>query len=323
MGIAGELDLKTMNLSFPLTEEMLKEIAVPQVLAMGQFDGLHLGHVSVIESAVKLSREQGIQAAVLTFHPHPKEVMRKGDYQGYLTPFRDKEEILEKMGVDVLYVIEFNESFSKLLPEQFVTQFLIQSEVKVAVVGFDFRFGHKGAGDENKLRELGMPHMNVVTIPPLMLDGKKVSSTSIRSVLYEGDVKEAQRMLGRPYSIKGTVIDGEKRGRTIGFPTANVEPSESYVVPLKGVYAVWVSHRNQKFPGVMNIGVKPTFHKDRTKPSFEVHLLDYSGDLYGEELTVELVEFLRPEQRFPSIDDLIAQIRRDSETAKQILANLS
>lgn len=313
--------MKTINLSFPLTEEVRKEIAVPQVLAMGQFDGLHLGHVSVIESAVRLSKEQGIQAAVLTFHPHPKEVMRKGDYQGYLTPLRDKEEILEKMGVDVLYVIEFNESFSSLLPEQFVTEFLIQSEVKVAVVGFDFRFGHKGAGNEHKLRELGIPHMNVVTIPPLMLDGKKVSSTSIRSVLHEGDVKEAERMLGRRYSLRGTVIDGEKRGRTIGFPTANVEPSESYVVPRKGVYAVWVLHDNQKFPGVMNIGVKPTFHKDRIKPSFEVHLLDYSGDLYGQELTVELVEFLRPEQRFPSIDELIAQIQRDSETAKQILTN--
>ncbi|WP_211745900.1 bifunctional riboflavin kinase/FAD synthetase [Paenibacillus sp. Marseille-Q4541] len=315
--------MKTMNLSFPLNEEVLKEISVPQVLAMGQFDGLHLGHVSVIESAVKLSREQGLQSAVLTFHPHPKEVMRKGDYQGYLTPLREKEEILEKMNVDVLYVLEFNESFSNLLPEQFVDQFLLPSEVKVAVVGFDFRFGHKGAGDEKKLRELGLPHMNVVTIPPLMLDDEKVSSTSIRSALYQGNVKDAERMLGRPYSFRGIVIDGEKRGRTIGFPTANVEPSENYVVPIKGVYAVWVTHLDKKYPGVMNIGVKPTFHKDRTKPSFEVHLLDYNGDLYGEELTVELVEFLRPEQRFPSIDELIAQIRKDSETAKQILANLS
>lgn len=323
MGIAGELDLRTKRLSFPLTEEVIKDIASPQVLAMGQFDGLHLGHVSVIESAVKLSKELGIQSAVLTFHPHPKEVMRKGDYQGYLTPLPEKEVILENMGVDVLYVIEFNESFSKLLPEQFVNQFLLRADVKAAVVGFDFRFGHKGAGDENKLRELGAPHMDVVTIPPLTLDSQKVSSTSIRSALYEGKVKEAERMLGRPYVITGTVIDGEKRGRTIGFPTANVNPSENYVVPQKGVYAVWAYHRGQKIPGVMNIGVKPTFHKDRTRPSFEVHLIDFSGDLYGEELSIELVDFLRPEQRFPSIDELIAQIRKDSNTAKQILADLT
>lgn len=310
-------------LSFPLAEGVLDELSTPQVLAIGQFDGLHHGHASVIQTAVSLSREQGIQSAVLTFHPHPKEVMRKGDYNGYLTPLKEKEAILEDMDVDVMYVLEFNEAFSNLSPEQFVSQFLVKLDVKTAVVGFDFRFGHKGAGDENVLRELGAPQLNVVTVPPLRLDGEKVSSSFIRKALHEGDVKEAARMLGRAYSVTGIVMDGEKRGRTIGFPTANVEPSDNYVVPLKGVYAVWVNHGEERYPGVMNIGVKPTFHENRTKPTFEVHLLEYSGDLYGEELKVELIHFLRPEQKFSSIDALIAQIRKDSETAAQLLSEES
>ncbi|MFD2700158.1 bifunctional riboflavin kinase/FAD synthetase [Paenibacillus shunpengii] len=306
-------------LSFPLAEGVLDELSKPQVLAIGQFDGLHRGHASVIQTAVNLSREQGIQAAVLTFHPHPKEVMRKGDYQGYLTPLKEKEAILEEMNVDVMYVLEFNESLSSLSPEQFVNQFLIKLGVQTAVVGFDFRFGHKGAGDENTLRELGAPSMNVITVPPLRLDGDKISSSFIRKALHEGNITEVTRMLGRPYSFTGIVMDGEKRGRTIGFPTANVEPSENYVVPLKGVYAVWVTHNKRRHPGVMNIGVKPTFHDNRTKPSFEVHLLDFSGDLYGEELKVELIHFLRTEQKFSSIDALIAQIKQDSVTASQLL----
>lgn len=256
----------------------------------------------------------------MTFHPHPKEVMRKGDYEGYLTPLRDKEDILAGMGVDVLYVVEFNEDFSRLTPQQFVHDLLIPLQTRTAVVGFDFRFGHKGAGDEQLLRTLGEGDMTVETVPPFLLNGEKVSSSLIRGLLKRGEMDEASQWLGRPYSIRGTVIHGEKRGRTIGFPTANLELTDHYVTPSKGVYAVRVQHGEQELHGVMNLGVKPTFHENGMKPTFEVHLLHFDGHLYDQELKVELVHYIRAERKFDSIDALISQIREDALTAGRLLS---
>lgn len=311
--------MKTVMLSYPRTLSSEELHPQPQVLAIGQFDGLHLGHASVILSAVRIARETGTQASVMTFHPHPKEVMRKGDYEGYLTPLKDKEDILSAMGVDVLYVVEFNEQFSHLSPGQFVQDLLLPLQTRTAVVGFDFRFGHKGAGDEALLRALGGERMSVETVPPFLLGGKKVSSSLIRGLLQRGEIDEASRWLGRPYSIRGTVVHGEKRGRTIGFPTANLELTDRYVAPATGVYAVRVEYRGQELRGVMNLGVKPTFHEQGMKPTFEVHLLDFEGQLYDEELKVELVHYIRPERKFASIDALIAQIREDALTAARLL----
>ncbi|WP_458460533.1 bifunctional riboflavin kinase/FAD synthetase [Paenibacillus sp.] len=312
--------MKTVMLTYPQTLQSTELSTLPQVLAIGQFDGLHLGHASVILSAVRIARETGMQAAVMTFHPHPKEVMRKGDYEGYLTPLRDKEDILAGMGVDVLYVVEFNEDFSRLMPEQFVHDLLIPLQTRTAVVGFDFRFGHKGAGDEQLLRNLGEGQMTVETVPPFLLDGEKVSSSLIRVLLKRGEIDEASQWLGRPYSIRGTVIHGEKRGRTIGFPTANLELMDHYVTPSKGVYAVRVQYGEQELHGVMNLGVKPTFHESGMKPTFEVHLLNFDGQLYDQELKVELVHYIRAERKFDSIDALISQIREDALTAGRLLS---
>ncbi len=312
--------MKTVMLTYPQTLQSAELSTHPQVLAIGQFDGLHLGHASVILSAVRIARESGKKAGVMTFHPHPKEVMRKGDYEGYLTPLRDKEEILAGMGVDILYVVEFNESFSKLSPEQFVHELLLPLQTQTAVVGFDFRFGHKGAGDEQLLRTLGGSDMTVETVPPFLLGGEKVSSSLIRALLKRGEMDEASQWLGRPYSVRGTVIHGEKRGRTIGFPTANLELVDHYVTPAKGVYAVRVKVGTQELAGVMNLGVKPTFHENGMKPTYEVHLLDFDGQIYDQELKVELVHYIRNEQKFGSIDALIAQIRQDALTAARLLS---
>ncbi|YCI23014.1 bifunctional riboflavin kinase/FAD synthetase [Paenibacillus sp. Z3-2] len=307
-------------LTYPQTLHSTELSTLPQVLAIGQFDGLHLGHASVILSAVRIARETGMQAAVMTFHPHPKEVMRKGDYEGSLTPLRDKEDILAGMGVDVLYVVEFNEEFSQLTPQQFVHDLLIPLQTRTAVVGFDFRFGHKGAGDEQLLRTLGEGKMTVETVSAFLLNGEKVSSSLIRGLLKRGEMDEASQWLGRPYSIRGTVIHGEKRGRTIGFPTANLELTDHYVTPSKGVYAVRVQHGEQELNGVMNLGVKPTFHESGMKPTFEVHLLDFDGQLYDQELKVDLVHYIRAERKFDSIDALISQIREDALTAGRLLS---
>lgn len=311
--------MRTITLSYPIPPETAAKWAQPQVAALGQFDGLHRGHASVIASAVELARKEGVPAAVMTFHPHPKDVMGKGDYDGYLTPAKDKQEILAGMGVDILYIIEFNEQLSRVSPEDFVSVMLLPLQIATAVVGFDFHFGYMGAGDPDRLRELGDGMMNVLTAPPFLIDGQKVSSSGIRKSLQNGDLTLANTWFGRCYHLRGTVVHGEKRGRTIGFPTANVQLEDRYVVPAKGVYAVRVFYQDEVLHGVMNVGVKPTFHEGVTAPSFEVHLFDFAGDIYGQELKVELVSFIRPERKFDSIDALIAQIGEDANTAKSLL----
>lgn len=312
--------METISLSYPLTEQFIAKHARPQVLAIGQFDGLHLGHASVIESAVRLATELGLPAAVMTFHPHPKEVMKKGDYDGYLTPPQEKERILREMGMDYVYMVEFNDSFSRVSPQNFVCGMLLPLQVHTAVVGFDFRYGYRGEGHAGMLRELSENSLNVSTVPPFLIDGEKVSSSGIRKALQEGEIELANRWLGRTYTLKGTVMHGEKRGRQLGFPTANLKLEEHYVVPASGVYAIRASHNGVKYTGVMNVGVKPTFHNDGKVFWLEAHLFDFSGDLYDESLSVELVHYIRPERKFGSLDELIAQIGRDAETAKRLLA---
>ncbi|GGF97138.1 bifunctional riboflavin kinase/FAD synthetase [Paenibacillus aceti] len=313
--------METIYLTYPLTEEEIAEHARTQVVAIGQFDGLHLGHASVIESAVRVAAEQGLPSAVMTFHPHPKEVMKKGDYEGYLTPPTVKEKIIRQMGVDYLYIVEFNDDFSRVSPGDFVNGMLLPLGIHTAVVGFDFHFGYRGEGHAEMLRELSDYKLGVTIVPPLRVEGDKVSSSGIRLDLQEGNVKQIRRLLGRPYSLAGVVMHGEKRGRTIGFPTANLKLDEHYVLPRKGVYAVRVNHNDQVLQGVMNLGVKPTFHADETVPSIEIHLLDFNEDLYGKPLSVELIDFIREERRFASIDELVAQISNDAGTAKRILSN--
>ena len=315
--------MRTVTLSYPIPPETAAEWAQPQVAALGQFDGLHRGHASVITSAVALARRQGVPAAVMTFHPHPKDVMRKGDYDGYLTPPRDKQEILAGMGVDILYIIEFNEQLSRVSPQDFVSIMLLPLQIITAVVGFDFRFGYLGEGDSDMLRELGQGAMSVETVPPFLLKGEKVSSSGIRKSLQNGDLALANSWFGRCYHLRGIVGHGEKRGRTIGFPTANIRLEDRYVIPAKGVYAVKVFYTDEVLYGVMNVGVKPTFHDGVVAPSFEVHLFDFAADIYGQELKVELVDFIRPERKFESIDALISQIAKDAETAKGLLGYLS
>ncbi|WP_025690242.1 bifunctional riboflavin kinase/FAD synthetase [Paenibacillus zanthoxyli] len=311
--------MRTVTLTYPMLPQAAAEWAQPQIAVLGQFDGLHRGHASVISSAVALARTEGVPAAVITFYPHPKDVMGKGEYEGYLTPPRDKQELLAEMGVDILYVIEFNEQLSQVSPEDFVSVMLLPLRITTAIVGFDFRFGYMGEGDAEMLRRLGGGSMKVETVPPFLLDGVKVSSSGIRKGLQTGDMELANSWFGRCYHLRGTVSHGEKRGRTIGFPTANLELEDRYVIPAKGVYAVRAVHNGKTLPGVMNVGVKPTFHEGVTAPSFEVHLLDFAGDLYGQQMRVDLVAFIRPERRFESVESLISQIREDAKTTERIL----
>ncbi|AZN40897.1 bifunctional riboflavin kinase/FAD synthetase [Paenibacillus albus] len=312
--------MEIISLQYPIASAQLVQQALPKALAIGHFDGVHRGHQNVIRRAVELAKANGLQSAVMTFHPHPKEVLgQSGQYAVSLTPLEDKIERFRRIGVDVVYIVTFDLNFAGVSPEDFVSQVLRPLHVRKAVVGFDFTFGAKGAGKPETLWALGEPDIEVEIVDPFMQDGDKVSSTLIREALQDGRPEAAEQLLGEPYQVRGTVIHGEGRGRTIGFPTANIRPEAGFLVPRQGVYAIMVHVEGKRMPGVLNIGVKPTFHEKLPEPVMEAHLFDFSGDLYEKTITVEFIAFLRTEKKFGSIDELISQIKADSDKARNVL----
>lgn len=290
----------------------------PAVMALGYFDGLHIGHQKVIKSTAQLARLSEMDAAVMTFYPHPSVVLSKDAKTiNYITPLKQKIKHIERLGVDVLYVVTFNMELAGLTPEEFVDRYIIGLNVEHVVAGFDFTFGHMGKGNMEVLSSLAKDSFTQTTIEKVGKTGMKISSTLIRKLIEKGDVQSVPEYLGRYFEIEGTVVDGEKRGRTIGFPTANVLYDESYIVPPTGVYVVKMKVGSNWHNGVANIGYKPTFHVERPdRPSIEVHLLDFNDSIYGEDVVVEWHKRLREEKKFHSVDELIEQIHKDKEQAK-------
>ncbi|MFB9329747.1 bifunctional riboflavin kinase/FAD synthetase [Paenibacillus aurantiacus] len=316
--------MKIISLHYPLAAGEL-EAAEPTTIAIGHFDGVHRGHQNVIRTAVEAARDSGVKAAVMTFHPHPKEVLGQnaGPYATALTPLDDKLNCFERLGVDIVYVVQFDLAFAAVTPGMFVHDILLPLHVRRVVVGFDFAFGAKGAGNASVLRELCEPEaINVSVVEPYLLDGEKVSSTRIRAMLAEGKPQVAAELIGAPYAVRGTVVQGEGRGRTIGYPTANVQPGGAYVVPKTGVYAIQVEVDGKLYDAVLNIGVKPTFHDHLPEPVFEAHLFDFNESLYGKTVALRFIAFLRSERKFESIEALIAQINADAEEARSILSSI-
>lgn len=292
-----------------------------KVLAIGDFDGVHAGHREVIRRAQDTAARLGVSAALMTFHPHPREVLGKVEYRSVLTPLPDKLEIFRSLGVDCVYIVAFSESFSRLTPERFVSDVLLPLGIESVIVGFDFRFGHQGEGTADTLAEYAHGQFAVEIVRPFRQEGDKVSSTVIRDCLSKGEVERAGRLLERPYSISGKVVSGRALGKTIGFPTANLELPERYFIPSHGVYAVKAQVRGLDYNGVMNIGVKPTFGGE-PQVSVEAHLFDFDESIYGETVTVEFISYLRSEKKFSSVDELVAQIRRDADKAREILTTV-
>lgn len=282
----------------------------PLVLAIGYFDGVHAGHLEVISKAKEMASIRGVPCGVMTFHPHPREVLGTAKINSYLTPLEEKLKQFQKLELDYVFLIEFDVAFSKVSPEGFLEKVLLPLGTDTVVVGFDFTFGHLGKGTSNTLEQLGHGRFGVKVVEPIKLYGEKVSSTLIREQLYEGQIDELHHLLGRRYSIQGTVVPGDARGRTIGFPTANIELSADYMIPRQGVYVVKMSNDILSHFGVMNVGVKPTFTDDKLL-TLEVHLLDYEGDLYGQKVTVEFLHYLRMEMKFESVEALVEQIKTD------------
>jgi riboflavin kinase/FMN adenylyltransferase len=217
-------------------------------------------------------------------------------------------------------VMNFDIPFSSVYPEDFILECLLPLQAKHIVVGFDFTFGYKGMGTAQTLREMSEGRYSYDIISPVNRLGERVSSTIIREYLHHGDVEQARHLLGRPYKIKGVVVHGDKRGRTIGFPTANVSVTKPYLIGKNGVYGVRFTVDGQCCNGVMNVGIKPTFELEKKEKSLEVHLFDFADEIYGKEVQVEFLFFLRDEQKFAGVDALIAQIKKDVEVAKDKFA---
>ncbi|MEV4762078.1 bifunctional riboflavin kinase/FAD synthetase [Micromonospora chokoriensis] len=292
------------------------------VVTIGVFDGVHKGHQATIGHAVARARELGVQSVVVTFDPHPAEVVRPGSHPAVLTEPARKAELIEALGVDVLCVVPFTPEFSRLPAEQFVHDVLVEHlHATLVVVGANFRFGHRAAGDVALLEQLGRTFGFGVEGGPLIAeDGTVFSSTYIRSCVDAGDVGAAAAALGRPHRLEGVVVRGDQRGRELGFPTANLLCHRYAAVPADGVYAARLIRRGQREPlmAAVSVGTNPTFSGRERR--VEAYALDFSGDLYGERLALDFVAHLRGQVRYDSIEPLIAQMEQDVTRTRHALA---
>ena len=299
-------------------------------MTIGVFDGIHRGHAQLITAATRAAKERGIPSVLMTFDPHPSEVVRPGTHPPQLSTLRRRADLAEEMGVDVFCVMPFNLTLSAQSPEEFVHDILVERlHAAEVVVGDNFTFGHKALGDVPKLRELGQRFGFEVT--GISLFGEHAvtySSTYIRSCVAAGDVELAAEALGRPHRVEGVVVHGERRGRDLGYPTANISPPEHAAVPGDGVYAAWLTvlegrtepegvRFGQRYPASVSVGTNPTF--SGTNRTVEAYVLDLSADLYGQHVAVDFVARLRGMEPFDSVDALIAAMGDDVERTRTIL----
>ncbi|HEY9856828.1 MAG TPA: bifunctional riboflavin kinase/FAD synthetase [Stenomitos sp.] len=291
----------------------------PAVVAIGMFDGVHQGHQAVVAKARALATELGLECVVFTFVTHPRTVLRPDTPIPLLTTWDEKSACLAQLGVDRLVGAQFTQSFAELGAEDFVRRILQeQLQARHVVVGYNFAFGHNQSGTIDTLRELGPQcGFDVTVVPPFTADGGPISSSRIRKLLATGHIEDANRLLGRPYSLTGVVVQGDQRGRLLGFPTANLQCDDQKLLPAFGVYAGHARWEGQSNPCVVNLGMRPTF--DPPQLRIEAHLLDFTGDLYGRTMTLDLLHRLRPEQAFKGIEALVEQIKADVRRAKELL----
>mgnify|MGYP000845715342 FL=1 len=293
----------------------------PTVLTIGTFDGVHLGHQKIIERVVAIARQEGLLATIFTFFPHPRMVVQHDKGLKLIHTLEEKKQLLQQLGVDLLVVQPFNEAFAQLTAEEFVSTILVQHlNVKKVIIGYDHRFGRNRTANINDMRLFGEKYgFAVEEISVQEVDEVSVSSTKIREALNKGDVTTAEHYLGTPYSLTGTVVHGLKLGRTLGYPTANIQVTEDYkLIPKDGVYAVYSYIGERKVYGMMSIGKNPTI--EGKGASIEVYFFDFNGDLYDRELTIYFVKYLREERKFSSVALLKKQLQDDETTARKAIA---
>lgn len=287
-------------------------------VGLGNFDGLHVGHQRLISDLVAKAKKDSGVPAVFTFYPHPMKVLKPDNAPPMLLSQQAKQKMIAGMGVELLLLVPFSFDFASLTPEEFITEILHRElRVRSVFIGYNYTFGRGGKGNPETLARAGREFgFDVHVIQQVAIGGTPVSSTLIRNLLHEGEVLEARKYLGYCPFVEGEVVVGEMRGRTLGFPTANISLDGEILVPANGVYAVEVRVDGDNYLGVANIGVKPTFHGDGVVRNLEVHLLDFYGDLYGQRIKVYFTGRLRDERRFSSPGELVEQIRIDISRAR-------
>lgn len=295
------------------------------VLTLGTFDGIHPGHLKIIDRLVSCSKEKGCRSVVITFYPHPRTILGNDNSVKMLTTQEEKIELLEKLGVENLLIINFTKEFASLSAEDFIYDYLINGiGLTEIVLGHDHHFGKGRRGNAELLQKIADKEGFIVTkAEAFMIDGEAVSSTKIRNAIAEGDIIRANRLLGRNYEFSGIVVGGDKRGRELGFPTANIKlSSQEKLLPASGVYAVKVMVENERHTGLLSIGKRPTFYNQGELVS-EVYIYDFNREIYGAKVTTELVERLRGEVKFNSAEELINQMNTDKENGNKIFNKLN
>lgn len=282
-------------------------------VALGNFDGIHIGHQYLLKDNIVKAKSKNLKPSVLIFKNHTKTILKKGKESkvDILTSYDEKIQILKELGIEVVYVMDFNEDIMKLSPELFINDILLERlNAKLITVGFDYRFGYKAQGDSNYLKESGKINgFDVNIIEPIYVEGEVVSSTTIRNLILNGNIEKVNKFLGRNYSIRGTVISGSSRGRKLGFPTANIELKDRYVIPKTGVYKTFTYVDNGRLLSLTNIGFNPTFDEKELK--IETYILNFDKNIYGSTIKVEFLEFIRDDVKFNTSEELKEQMNKD------------
>jgi riboflavin kinase/FMN adenylyltransferase len=291
-------------------------------LTIGSFDGIHIGHQKLINELNENCHQSGAKSVVLTFHPHPAVILRGRSGAFYLTTPSEKLDLLDRLGVDIVVTHPFTYELSQSTAKDYLTYLKQHLDFRQLWIGHDFALGKGREGNFDYLQshqdEFGY---TVHAVEPVMREGKIVSSSLIRSLIQEGRVNEVSYLLGRPYKVEGIVVHGDGRGKLIGIPTANLETGDDKLIPAAGVYACKVSLDNRNYPAAVNIGTRPTFESTDHKSHVEAHILDFSGDLYSKVLKLEFFEYLRGEERYQSVDELIRQINIDINQTRETITN--
>ncbi len=291
-------------------------------ITIGSFDGVHLGHQEIINELVEGSHCKNKTAVVINFFPHPVKVLKNVAGPYYLTSQEEKNKILSNLGVDSLLTIQFDLDFSKQSAESFIRLLHEQLQFSCLLIGYDFKFGADRGGDFNTLSKLGNKlGYCVKAINPFIINSQPISSSSIRNLISDGNVRKAADLLGRPYTASGRVVHGDGRGASIGLPTANIDVWEEKLLPAAGVYAARASVGSKQWISVVNIGSRPTFYQEPAFQTVEAHLLDFTGDVYGQEMRLDFIERIRPEKKFGNAKELMVQINQDKQFAREVLAH--
>ena len=293
------------------------------VATIGTFDGVHIGHQKIIERLVKTAKRDDLKSVVLTFFPHPRMVLQKDANIKLINTIDERSKILEHLGLDYLFIKTFTREFSRLTAEEFVSKVLVdQLNIKKIIIGYDHHFGRNRTANIDDLKRFGdLYDFEVEEISAQDINDVSVSSTKIRKALIEGDIHTANSYLGYHYMLNGTIVKGKGLGKTIGFPTANLNIEEDYkLIPKQGVYVVRSTYKNQIIYGMMNIGNNPTINSD-SKQYIEIHFFNFDATIYGDTLTIELLNRLRDEQKFDSLDNLKAQLETDKRMALDYITN--